>query len=98
MTVASTLTTVSSILRGIASVSGIGGVDGVAIGTLLGFGADLIDKGEEGEAELETLNAQVQAMVTANRGPTDDELAALKARSDTAHDTIQGIDPGSPAT
>lgn len=96
MTTASTLATISSLLRAISSVSGVGGVAGVAVGTLLNFGADLIDKGEEGAAELESLNVQVQTMVTENRGPTDDELNALKARSDAAHAAIQGTDSGSP--
>lgn len=89
MTLASTLTMVSSLLRGVGTVAASEGVEGAAIGTLLEFGADLVDKGEEGSAELSTLNDQVAAMVAENRGPTDDELSALKARSDAASKTIK---------
>lgn len=89
MSTETTLATVSSLLRGIGSVASVEGVEGAAIGTLLTFGADLIDKGEAGADSLSALNDQVTAMVAANRGPTDDELSELKARSDAAHDTIQ---------
>lgn len=89
MTTQSTLATVSALLKGIASVAGSAGVEGAAVGVLLSFGADLIDKGEEGAAELSALNDQVTAMVAANRGPTEDEINALIARSDAAHKAIQ---------
>lgn len=56
---------------------------------LLSLLGELVTRGEEGYEELKAFAATIEAMVEENRAPTPEEWAALKARSDAAHDVIQ---------
>lgn len=51
--------------------------------------AGVLGIGEQALPELTALAEQVDAMIDANRDPTDAEFAQLKARSDAAHKAIQ---------
>lgn len=68
------------------------GKHGTAIGSVLALGATAIERGEAGRVELKALRAQIEAMLSEGRQPTDTEFAALRARSDAAHDVIQAGD------
>lgn len=70
--------------------------DSPVIHSILGAIANLVERGEDGAVELSALNDQITAMVSANRDPTDEEWAALKARSDAAHAGIQGTSETTP--
>lgn len=85
-----TLTLIQALLSALGAVAmtpagaALGGV-----GSILNFAASLIGQGEAGMVELQKLTDEVKAMVAAGRDPTDEEFAALKARSDAAHAAIQ---------
>jgi len=68
------------------------GKHGTAIGSVLALGATAVERGELGRVELKALRAQIEAMLSEGRQPTDTEFAALRARSDAAHEIIQGSD------
>lgn len=59
------------------------------IDDILSTAATLIERGEAGSDALVQFTGAIKAMVLVNRAPTDDEWAALKARSDAASTDIQ---------
>lgn len=60
-----------------------------SIDSILNSIAAFIEQGEAGAAGLQALNDHIKAMVSAQRDPTADEWAELKARSDAAHAILQ---------
>jgi HAMP domain-containing protein len=73
------------------------GAHGQSIGTILALGATAIERGDAGRVELKALKAQVEAMLSEGRQPTNAEFEALRARSDAAHEVIQGDTEGGDA-
>ena len=51
--------------------------------------ADLVQAGDAGHKELVAFTETIQRMADAGTGPTKAEWAALRARSDAAHETLQ---------
>ena len=87
---------ISGLMRAIALLSRTAdmGKYGNTIGSVLALGATAIERGESGRVELKALKAQVEAMLSEGREPTDAEFASLKARSDAAHAVIQASGEG----
>lgn len=83
---------ISGLLRSIALLTRTADMSKHAqsIGAVLALGATAVERGAEGRVELKALKAQVEAMLSEGREPTNAEFAALKARSDAAHAIIQG--------
>lgn len=61
----------------------------VAVAKILGMVSALTADSIKARDALMALRAQVELMAEENRPPTDEEWAALKARSDAAHQAIQ---------
>lgn len=53
--------------------------------------AAILESGSRGRQALLELRDQIETMVLEDRQPTPDEWATLTARSDAAHDIIQGF-------
>lgn len=87
------LALIPNFLRVIASAITSGTTLSTAMHEVLTTAAALVEVGDSAAVELQQLTAQVNAMVIANRDPTDDEWAALQARSDAAHKLIDGSTP-----
>lgn len=51
--------------------------------------AAVLETGEDALPQLQALTEHVAAMVAADRDPTTEEFAELKARSDAAHAVIE---------
>lgn len=51
--------------------------------------ATILEAGTAGAAQFQALTTHLESMVNANRDPTADEWATLKAHSDAAHLAIQ---------
>ena len=56
---------------------------------LLGLLGELLSRGDEGHRELKKFAKEIEQMAAENRSPTPAEWDTLKARSDSAHATIQ---------
>lgn len=82
-------------LRGIsllASNPGLGGQGSATVrevAELTSMLASLTGAGEAGLTELKAFAEEVDGIAKANRAPTPEEWARLRARSDSAHDRIQ---------
>lgn len=59
---------------------------------LLGILATLLIEGDDARNDLIAFTEQIDAMVAQGRGPTPNEWAALRDRSDAAHDRLQEIE------
>lgn len=93
-TLSGILAIVPSFLRAITSASPVASsFISHSVEDILNAAATFIERGEAGAEQLKALTDQIKAMVAANRDPTADEWAALKARSDAAHAIIQGDEP-----
>ena len=77
-----------AILTTIVGSGNILSVDAIIkyIGLLLGF----LDDVDGGDKRLTLLHDHLKRIVAEGRDPTDEEFADLKARSDAAHERIQG--------
>lgn len=87
------LTAISGI-RLLLSNPALGGGGSVRAGEaseLLGILGTLISEGSDGIEDLRVFAGQVEAMAAAGRGPSPDEWAALRERSDAAHEQLQDI-------
>lgn len=62
---------------------------------LLSLGASLAERGDDAVEELAALKAQVEEIAARRKqtgeGPTDEERAAWRARSDAAHAELQAL-------
>ena len=72
----------------------LGGVSSVRMdeaSELLGHLATLISEGDDALDDLRLFTEQITAMAAAGRSPTPGEWAALRERSDAAHEQLQEI-------
>jgi hypothetical protein len=88
--VTTVLSLVPALLRTLTSAGVANSFLTPAVDSILNAIAAFVEAGDAGAAGLQALTQQVQAMVTANRDPTQDEWDALAARSNAAHALIQG--------
>lgn len=83
--------TVASVLRDTNVIEG----DVAQWADLLSLGATLAERGDDAVEELAALKAQVEAIAerrkTTGEGPTAEERAAWRARSDAAHAELQAL-------
>jgi len=80
----------AGLIRALSVFAPLGGAQGLELQKLLGYVALLLERGEAGRHALEELSAQIDVMVAqGNRSPSVEELAALRSRSDVAHEIIQ---------
>lgn len=82
--------TITALLRVLAKVAGARGVDAGIVDAMI-FGANLVEEGIEGRAELEALTKRIQALVDEGRHFTEAERAELRAQSDAAHNRLQAL-------
>lgn len=83
-----------NLLRVIAAqlqATGVISADVAKYGGLIDLVANLMQRGDEAKAELELLLGQVQTMQTEGRGPTEEERASWRDRSDAAHAALQNL-------
>ena len=59
------------------------------VSSVLTTAASLIEAGEAGYSEFQTLAQHVQSLVASGTNPTDADISALQARSDAAHISLQ---------
>ncbi len=57
---------------------------------LLAFLGELLERGDEAHTELTEFAESIKRMADENRAPTPSEWEAMEARSNAAHDIIQG--------
>ena len=82
--------TIAALLQVLAKVGGARGVDSGLVDALI-FGANLVQEGMEGKAELEGLTKRSQVLVDEGRSVTEAERAELRAQSDSAHARLQAL-------
>lgn len=87
--------TIAALLQVLAKVAGARGVDSGLVDALI-FGANLVDEGMEGKAELEALTKRIQTLVDEGRSFTETERAELRAQSDAAHSRLQALADDAP--
>lgn len=89
------LNIVTAIIRSLAVVAGdvSFGAKGSSISSVLSLIALAVETGSTANEELQKIQVLVGDMVANRREPTKDEWAELKARSDAAHDALQGKTP-----
>lgn len=79
-------------LRALAALLPVNGAP-LWVQTLLSLGAQLIEVGDAGAADLAALTQQIKSMTAQGRDPTQAEWDALRSRSDAAHATIASSTP-----
>lgn len=72
------------------------GFDGSKYADMLELLARLVERGNVAADELRKLRAEVEQMLIEGRSPTDGEMAAWKARSDSAHAALQAMKDRAP--
>lgn len=82
--------TIAALLQVLAKVGGARGVDSGLVDALI-FGANLVQEGMAGKADLEALTKRIQALVDEGRSFTEAERAELRAQSDAAHNRLQAL-------
>jgi hypothetical protein len=87
--------TIAALLQVLAKVAGARGVDSGLVDALV-FGANLVNEGMQGKAELEALTKRIQTLVDEGRSFTEAERAELRAQSDAAHSRLQALADDAP--
>lgn len=87
--------TIAALLQVLAKVGGARGVDSGLVDALI-FGANLVQEGMQGKAELEALTKRIQTLVDEGRSFTEAERAELRAQSDAAHNRLQALADDAP--
>lgn len=89
------LTLIASLLQALSTVARNPaldlGKDAGQIADLVDLIAGLVHRGDEAYTELSALKAEVEALVAAGTGPSEEQTAAWRARSDAAHAALQAL-------
>ncbi len=87
---------VSALLRSLSILAGgpEWGKGGENLASILGTIATLAERGDASMQALQTLKAEIDAMVEAGRNPSLDEWAGMEARARALHERIHGPSSG----
>lgn len=85
------LGTIAALLKVMATVAGSAGYIKEDLMDALNFGANLLEVGEEGKAELEALVSKWENIVATGGSLSDDERAEQRARSDELSNVLQQL-------